>query len=126
MAKGKKPRGGFARGGGRNLPGAGGMGNLLSQVQKMQEEMEKAQAELVNEEITVTAGGGMVTVVVTGDQRIKSIAIERDVVDPDDVEMLQDLILAGVNDALNQARALQEERMGGLTGGLDLPPGLGF
>lgn len=123
MAKGKK-----SRGGGRGVPGmgGGGMGNLLSQVQKMQAEMEKAQAELVNEEITVTAGGGMITVVVTGDQKIKSIAIERDAVDPDDVEMLQDLILAGVNDALNQARALQEERMGGVTGGLDLPPGLGL
>lgn len=130
MAKGKKSRGGLSRGGGRGVPGmgggGGGMGNLLSQVQKMQAEMEKAQAELVNEEITVTAGGGMITVVVTGDQKIKSIAIERDAVDPDDVEMLQDLILAGVNDALNQARALQEERMGGVTGGLDLPPGLGL
>jgi hypothetical protein len=106
--------------------GGGGMGNLLSQMQKLQEDMAKTQAELEGEELTVTAGGGMVTVVVSGDQRIKGITIKPEVVDPDDVEMLQDLILSAVNDALNQSRALQEERMGGLTGGLGLPPGLGF
>jgi len=106
--------------------GGGGMGNLMSQMQKLQEEMAKTQAELENEELTSTVGGGMVTVVVTGDQRITSITIQRDVVDPDDVEMLQDLILSAVNEALDKSRALQEERMGGLTGGLGLPPGLGF
>ncbi len=123
MSKGKRPQ--------RNLPpmpglGGGGMGNLLAQVQKLQEEMEKAQAALKDEEVTVSVGGGMVTVVASGDQRIKSITIKREVVDPDDVEMLQDLVLSAVNDALNQSRALQEERLGGLTGGLGLPPGLGF
>jgi DNA-binding YbaB/EbfC family protein len=106
--------------------GGGGMGNLMSQMQKLQEEMAKTQAELETEELTVTVGGGMVTVVVSGDQKIKSIAIKREVVDPDDVEMLQDLILGAVNEALDKSRALQEERMGGLTGGMGLPPGLGF
>ena len=103
--------------------GGGGMDNLMSQMQKLQEEMAAAQAALETEEITVTAGGGTITVVVTGDQKIKAITIKQEVVDPDDVEMLQDLVLAAVNEALDKSRALQEERMGGLTGGLNLPPG---
>ena len=136
MSKGKKPRGGIGggfggnAGGGRGagMPGlgGGGMGNLMSQVQKLQEEMEKTQAQLEHEEITVTVGGGMVTVVASGDQRIKAITIKREVVDPEDVDMLQDLVLSAVNDALNKAREMQEERMGGVTGGLGLPPGLDF
>jgi DNA-binding YbaB/EbfC family protein len=71
-------------------------------------------------------GGGMVTVVATGDRKIKAITIKREVVDPDDVEMLQDLILTAVNDVMTKIEELTEERMGGLTGGLGLPPGLGF
>lgn len=128
MSKGKKPRNPITRAGGRPMPGGmgGGMGNLMAQVQKLQADMEAAQAALEAEEITVTAGGGAITVVASGDQRIKAITIKPEVVDPDDVEMLQDLVLAAVNDALEKARALQEERMGGLTGGLGLPPGLGF
>ena len=127
MSKGKKPRNPITRAGGRSMPGnmGGGMGNLMSQMQKLQEDMAAAQAALETEEITVTAGGGAITVVATGDQKIKAITIKREVVDPDDVEMLQDLVLAAVNDALGQAHALQDERMGGLTGGLNLPPGLG-
>lgn len=126
MSKGKKPQGGFGRPGGMSGMGGGGMGNLMSQMQKLQEEMSKTQAALADEELTITVGGGMVTVVVSGDQKIKSIAIKREVVDPDDVDMLQDLILGAVNEALEKSRALQEERMSGLTGGLGLPPGLGF
>lgn len=123
MSKGKRTP--------RNLPamggmGGGGMGNLMSKMQKLQEEMAATQAALKDEEISVTVGGGMVTVVATGDQTIKSVVIKREVVDPDDVEMLQDLVLAAVNDALTKSRELQEERLGGLTGGLGLPPGLGF
>jgi DNA-binding YbaB/EbfC family protein len=106
--------------------GGGGMGNLMAQVQKLQEEMAKTQTQLEHEEVSVTVGGGMVTVVATGDQKIKAVTIQKEVVDPDDVEMLQDLVLSAVNDALDKSRALQEERMGGLTGGLGLPPGLGF
>lgn len=131
MAKGKKPqnpinraagRGGMPMGGG----GGGGMGNIMSQMQKLQEEMAKTQAQLETEEVSVTVGGGMVTVVATGDKKLKSVTIRREVVDPDDVEMLQDLVLAAVNDVMGKIEELQEERMGGLTGGLGLPPGLGF
>ncbi len=130
MSKGKKSgnpinRGGRAMPGMPGMPG-GGMGNIMSQMQKLQEEMEKAQAQLEIEEISVSVGGGMVTVVATGGKKIKSITIKPEAVDPDDVEMLQDMVLAAVNDALTKAAELQEERLGGLTGGLNLPPGLGF
>lgn len=114
--------------GGRGAPGmggmSGGMGGLMSQVQKLQEEMEKAQEALGQEELTVSAGGGAVTVVITGHREFKSITIKPEVIDPNDVEMLQDLLLAAVNDAVEKAKALEEERMGALTGGMGLPPGL--
>jgi DNA-binding YbaB/EbfC family protein len=125
MAKGKKGRG-------ANMPpgmgGAmgGGMGNLLNQMQKLQADMEKTQAELETEELSVTAGGGIVKIVITGHRKVQSLEIDPEVVDPDDVEMLQDVIVAAINDALEQVEKLQEERMGGLTGGLNLPPGLGI
>lgn len=121
MSKAKRP------GGRPSLPpmgGAGNMGGIMSQVKKMQEEMEKAQAALADEEVTASAGGGMVNVVATGKQQIVSITIQREAVDPDDVEMLQDLVLAAVNEALDKSRALEQEKMGALTGGLNLPPGL--
>jgi DNA-binding YbaB/EbfC family protein len=120
MSKGKRP-------GGNRLPpmgGMGNMGNIMSQVQKLQEEMEKAQEALATEEVTASAGGGMVTVVATGKKVIKAITIQPEAVTPDDVEMLQDLVLAAVNEALEKADALAEERMGSLTGGMGLPPGL--
>lgn len=129
MSKGKKPQNPIHRAAGRGgMPGmgGGGMGNLMGQMQKLQEEMAKTQAQLETEEISVTVGGGMLTVVATGDKRLKSITIRREVVDPNDVEMLQDLVLAAVNDVMGKIEELQEERMGGLTGGLGLPPGLGF
>jgi DNA-binding YbaB/EbfC family protein len=114
-------RGGFGGGFGGGMPN---MGSLMSQVQKLQEEMEKTQAALAAEEITVSAGGGAVTIVVTGAREFKSVTIKPEVVDPDDVEMLQDLLLAAFNDALAQVKQLEEERMGSLTGGMGLPPGL--
>ena len=124
MSKGKKPmRGGLPPMGGM---GGGNMGNLMAQVQKMQEEMAKAQEALADEEVSASAGGGMVTVVATGAQAIKSITIQPEAVTPDDVEMLQDLILAAVTEALEKAKALEQERMGAFTSGLNLPPGLGF
>lgn len=133
MSKGKKPRNPITRAGGRpmgggfpGMGGGGGMGNLMSQMQKLQEEMTKTQAQLETEEISVTVGGGMVTVVATGDRKIKSITIKREVVDPDDIEMLQDLVLAAVNDAMDKINELTEERMGGFTSGLGLPPGFGL
>jgi DNA-binding YbaB/EbfC family protein len=127
MAKNKKMRG-PARGGlpGMGGMGGGGMGNLLSQMQKLQDEMAKTQDALSTEEVTTSVGGGMVTVVATGAQEIRSITIKPEAVNPEDVEMLQDLVLTAVNDAIQKSKALAEERMGGLTGGLGLPPGLGF
>lgn len=124
MAKNK----GFGRAPQRGMPGSmgGGMGNLMSQMQKLQEEMAKTQAALADEELTVSAGGGMVTVVVTGQQQIRAITVNPEAVNPEDVEMLQDLLLAAVNDALDQSRKLQEDRLGALTGGMGLPPGLGL
>ena len=98
----------------------------MSQVSKLQEEMEKTQAELADEELTVTAGGGMVTIVITGQKEVRSVKIQPEAVDPDDVEMLEDLVLAAITEALQKADELSEERMGDLTGGMGLPPGLGF
>lgn len=119
--------------GGGSKPARGGLGmgsnnpnQLMSQMQKLQEEMEKTQAALEEEEVTATVGGGVVTVVATGGQEIRSITIKPEAVDPDDMEMLQDMILSAVNEALQKAKALAEERMGALTGGMGLPPGLGF
>jgi len=128
MAKKRKNKGRSTLPSGGGMPGmgGGGMGNLMSQMQKLQEEMEKTQEELGDEEVTVTAGGGMVTVVATGAQEIRSIKIKPEVVDPDDVEMLEDLVLAAVTEALQKSQELAEERMGDLTGGLGLPPGLGL
>ncbi|MCB0044595.1 MAG: YbaB/EbfC family nucleoid-associated protein [Caldilineaceae bacterium] len=125
MAKKKRGRGGFGGGFGGGM-GGGGMGNIMNQMAKLQEEMEKTQEALAEEEVSVSSGGGMVTVTVTGAQVLRSIGIKPEAVDPDDVEMLQDLVLAAVNEALDKSRALEEERMGALTGGMGLPPGLGF
>jgi nucleoid-associated protein EbfC len=129
----KKPqkgrRGGMPAGLGGGMGGGmpGGLGgNLMAQVRKMQEEMEKAQSQLADELVTGSAGGGMVEIDMDGHQSVKAVRLKPEVIDPDDVEMLQDLLLAAINDASEKAKALAEERMGGVTGGLDLPPGLGF
>ena len=125
----RKPRGSGPQpnfGGMSPNAGSGGMNNLMSQMQKLQDEMEKAQDGLADEEVTGSAGGGMVTVVATGKQEIRSIKIKPEAVDPDDVEMLEDLVLAAVADALQKSHELAEERMSGLTSGMGLPPGLGF
>ncbi|MFQ5813545.1 MAG: YbaB/EbfC family nucleoid-associated protein [Anaerolineae bacterium] len=95
--------------------------DMMRQVQKLQEEMLKAQEALSEETITVTAGGGAITVVMTGQQEIQSISIAPEVVDPDDVEMLEDLVTAAVNEALERSQELAAERMGALTGGLSIP-----
>ena len=91
---------------------------MMQQVQKMQQEMQQAQEELARETVTASAGGGMVTVTVTGDLVVKSIVIDPDAVDPEDVEMLQDMVLAAVNEALSSAQELASRRLGGITGGL--------
>ena len=94
---------------------------MMRQMQRLQEEMLKAQEALGEETITVTAGGGAVTVVMTGQQRVQSISIASEVVDPEDVEMLEDLVTAAVNEALQRSQDLATERMGALTGGLNIP-----
>lgn len=99
----------------------GGMPNmqqLMKQAQKMQKQMEEAQAALEGKEVTATSGGGMVQVVVTGKKEIKSITIKPEVVDPEDIETLEDLVLAAVNEGLRQADELSQKEMGKVTGGL--------
>jgi DNA-binding YbaB/EbfC family protein len=104
------------------------MDKLLQQVGEMQEQMEKAQEELANETVEATAGGGMVTVTANGAGEIKEIKIDPKAIDPNDPEVLEDMILAAVNEANRSARALMESKLGGLAGGalggLGLP-GLG-
>jgi DNA-binding YbaB/EbfC family protein len=106
---------------GRRFQPRGGQMDVMRQVQKLQEEMLKTQETLGEETITATAGGGAVTVVMTGQQRIQSISIAPEAVDPDDVEMLEDLVTAAVNEALQRSQDLATERMSALTGGLRIP-----
>jgi DNA-binding YbaB/EbfC family protein len=98
-----------------------GMGNMMKQAQKLQSKMLKLQEELAERTVETTAGGGMVKVVANGRQQIVGLTIDKEVVDPDDVEMLQDLILAAVNDALTRAQEMVAGEMGKLTGGFNLP-----
>jgi DNA-binding YbaB/EbfC family protein len=97
------------------------MGKLMKQAQQLQSKMTKLQEEMAEKTIEATAGGGMVKVVANGKQQVVSIQIEKEVVDPDDVEMLQDLILAAVNDALNRAQEMVSQEMSKLTGGMNIP-----
>ena len=92
---------------------------MLAQAQKMQEEMEQAQAALKDERVDASAGGGMIKVVASGDARLASIAIDPDAVDPDDVELLQDMILAAVNEALRAVDELRDRKLGESQGGFD-------
>ena len=98
------------------------MGQLLKQAQQFQSEMAKMQEELGERTVEASAGGGMVTVVVNGKQELLSVRIDPEVIDPDDQEMLQDLVMAAVNDGLTKAKAMMNEEMGKLTHGLNLPP----
>ena len=108
------------------MKGMPNMGNLMKQAQQFQAKMARLQEELGERTVESSAGGGMVSVVANGRQEIVSIKIETEVIDPDDTEMLQDLILAAVNDALSKAKNMVNEEMGKLTQGLNLPniPGL--
>jgi len=106
---------------GRRFQPKGSQMDVMQQVQKLQEEMLEAQEALGEEMITATAGGGAVTVVMTGQQRVQSISIAPEVVDPDDVEMLEDLITAAVNEALQKSQKLATEKLSALTGGLRIP-----
>jgi len=98
-----------------------GMGNMMKQAQQLQSKMMKLQEELADKTVESSSGGGMVKVTANGRQQIVSIQIEKEVVDPDDVEMLQDLVLAAVNDALAKAQEMVSSEMGKLTGGLNIP-----
>ena len=98
-----------------------GFGNFAKMAQQMQADMARVEAELVELRVEGTAGGGAVKAVVTGKQDLVSVTIDPGVVDPDDVEMLQDLVLAAVSEALNQAKATAEAKLGRVTGGLKIP-----
>ena len=124
---GANPFGGGAAGlpAGGGLGGGGMGGDLAARVRKMQGDMEKAQEELAEEVVTGTAGGGMIEVDMDGHQTVRALRVKPEVVDPDDVEMLEDLLIAAINDAAEKVKTLTEERMGGLTAGLNIP-GLGL
>ena len=113
-------KGGFP--GGMGGMGGGNMQQLMMKAQKMQQDVQKAQAELNEREFTASSGGGMVSVTVTGNKDVRSIVINPACVDPDDVEMLQDLVLSAVNEALRTATKTVEDEIGKITGGM----GLGF
>jgi DNA-binding YbaB/EbfC family protein len=98
-----------------------GLGKMMKQAQQLQSKMLKLQEELAEKTVETSSGGGMVKVVASGKQQLVSIQIEQEVVDPDDVEMLQDLILAAVNDALTKAQEMVSGEMNKLTGGMNIP-----
>jgi DNA-binding YbaB/EbfC family protein len=125
MAKSKGKGKGFSLGG---LGGGGGMGmpggaksGLAGQLQAMQKQMLEAQEALGEKTVEVTAGGGAIKVVMTGHQKLQSITIDPEVVNPEDVEMLQDLIVAAVNEAVDASQNLAADEMGSITGGLNIP-----
>ena len=97
---------------------------MMKQAQMMQEKIAQAQAELADKTVEVTAGGGKLTVVANGAGDLVSIKISKDIVDPEDVEMLEDLILGGINQAISQGRDLAQKEMAKITAGMGLPPGL--
>ncbi|MAU12455.1 MAG: YbaB/EbfC family nucleoid-associated protein [Anaerolineaceae bacterium] len=116
--------------GGGGMPGGAGMGGMMAQLQKMQQDMAEAQEALEQETVEVSVGGGALTIVITGHQRVQSISINPDVIDFEDEEWvadLQDLLASGVNQAIEQSQTMAAERMEKITGGLDgmLPGGLG-
>jgi nucleoid-associated protein EbfC len=98
---------------------------MMQQAQKMQEQLAETQAGLADKTVTATAGGGKVTVVANGAGEVLSIKISKEVVDPEDVEMLEDLVLTGVKKAIEEGKALAQDEMGRLTAGMGLPPGFG-
>ena len=101
--------------------GPGNMNSMIRQAQKIQEEMQKKQAELEEQEYTVTAGGSAVTVVINGKKEIRSLTLQPEVVDPQDIEMLQDLVMAAVNEAIRKVEDTAAQEMGKITGNLSMP-----
>jgi DNA-binding YbaB/EbfC family protein len=100
-------------------------GNLMAQMQEMQEQMAAQQEALADETVSVSAGGGAITIVISGHQRVQSIEIQPELIDPEESEMLQDLLVAAVNAAIEQSQALAAQKMEGVTGGLDMNDLLG-
>jgi len=98
---------------------------MMQQIRMLQDQMAQTQESLGDETVSVTAGGGVIEVVMTGQQRLESITIDPEVIDPEDVEMLQDLIVAAVNEAIEKSQGLAAQRLGALTGGLGGLGGLG-
>ena len=111
----------MAKGGFRGMGMGGNMNNMLAQAQKMQRQIEMAQAEIQEMRFTGTAGGELVKVVVTGKHQLESVEIAKEVVDPDDIEGLQDLIIAAANQALEQIDKTNQERITAITGGMKMP-----
>ncbi|MCC6485795.1 MAG: YbaB/EbfC family nucleoid-associated protein [Armatimonadetes bacterium] len=110
----------------KNMGGMGGFGDLIKQAQKMAEDARRIDEELEDEKLETSSGGGMVTAVVNGKGQLLDITINPEVVDPEDVEMLQDLIVSAVREALESAEALRTERLSAVTGGMGLPGGMGI
>ena len=100
---------------------AKGLGNIMKQAQQMQKKMGEMQQEMETQQVEATSGGGMVTAVVNGRQKLLSLTIDPQVVDSDDVEMLQDLIVAAVNEAINKSQEMMQAEMSKLTGGMNIP-----
>src|SRR6476660_795238 len=94
---------------------------MVKQLQQMQNKMVKAQEDLANETVTATSGGGAVTIAMNGHHEVKSVKIDPDAVDTEDIGMLEDMVLTAFNDALDKAQALAQEKMGAITGGLNIP-----
>ena len=105
----------------KNMGGAQNMNAMIRQAQKMQDEITTLQEDIENREFSATSGGGAVSVVVTGKKTIKSLTINKEVVDPEDVEMLQDLVISAINEAVNQVESTTETEMSKITGGVSLP-----
>ena len=105
----------------QNMGGAQNMNAMIRQAQKMQDEITTLQEDIENREFSTTSGGGAVSVVVTGKKIIKSLTINKEVVDPEDVEMLQDLVISAINEAVNQVESTTETEMSKITGGVSLP-----
>jgi DNA-binding YbaB/EbfC family protein len=103
-----------------------GFGNLMKEAQKLQQQMADLQAEVAKKKVEASAGGGMVTVEASGQQEIVSIKIDREVINPDDPQMLEDLVVAACNEALRKSKEMVQAEMSKLTAGLKLPGGLGF
>lgn len=108
----------MARGG---FPGGGNMNSMMKKVQKMQQEMARTQQEIEEKEFSSTAGGGVIEAVFNGKKEVVKIKIDEDVVDPEDTEMLEDLVVAAINDALKKADEYSQKEMGKLTGNINIP-----